>query len=72
MRPTFHLPLLVALSVSLLTGCKPSDKEELLFKSDERYLKMVGKPSPPLKFKALDGREVDLEQLKGKVVLLDF
>ena len=35
MRPTFHLPLLVALSVSLLTGCKPSDKEELLFKSDE-------------------------------------
>ncbi|MFM8471164.1 MAG: TlpA family protein disulfide reductase [Limisphaerales bacterium] len=64
------LPLL-ALAVAL-TGCKPGDKEELLFKSDERYLPMVGKPSPPLKFKALDGREVDLEQLKGKVVLLDF
>jgi len=55
-----------------LAGCKPSGREELLFKSDERYLPMVGKPSPPLKFKALDGREVDLEQLRGKVVLLDF
>ncbi len=67
-----RLPLLVALFASALAGCKPADKEELLVKSDERYLPMVGKPSPPLKFKALDGREVDLEKLKGKVVLLDF
>jgi peroxiredoxin len=68
-----RLPLLLALIAIALTGCKPADdKEELLFKSDERYLPMVGKPSPPLKFKALDGREVDLEKLKGKVVLLDF
>lgn len=62
----------VCLATLLLAGCKPSGREELLFKSDERYLPMVGKPSPPLKFKALDGREVDLEQLRGKVVLLDF
>lgn len=69
----FGLPVLCAcLAALLLAGCKPSGREELLFKSDERYLPMVGKPSPPLKFKALDGREVDLEQLKGKVVLLDF
>ena len=66
------LPLLLAFLAVALTACKPSDKEELLVKSDERYLPMVGKPSPPLKFKALDGREVDLEKLKGKVVLLDF
>jgi peroxiredoxin len=66
-------PVLCAgLTALLLAGCKPSGREELLFKSDERYLPMVGKPSPPLKFKALDGREVDLEQLRGKVVLLDF
>ncbi len=64
--------LLIALIAVVLAGCKPSGREELLFKSDERYLPMVGKPSPPLKFKALDGREVDLEQLRGKVVLLDF
>ncbi len=65
-------PLLFVLLVAALTGCKPDDKEELLFKSDERYLPKVGKPAPPLKFKALDGREVDLAQLRGKVVLLDF
>jgi|GEM_PF-627437 len=66
------LPLLLAVLAVALNGCKPGGKEELLVKSDERYLPMVGKPSPPLKFKALDGREVDLEKLKGKVVLLDF
>ena len=65
-------PLLLALLAVALIGCRPGDKEELLFKSDERYLPMVGKPTPPLKFKALDGREVDLEKLRGKVVLLDF
>lgn len=32
---------------------------------------MVGKPLS-LKFTALDGREVDLEKFKGKVVLIDF
>ena len=32
----------------------------------------VGKPFPELKFKSTDGREIDVAQLKGKVVLLDF
>ncbi len=68
----FFWPLLAALCAGPLTGCQRDEREELLFKSDERYLPRVGKPSPPLKFKAIDGREVDLEQLKGKVVLLDF
>ncbi len=71
-QPGLQRLLLVLVIFAALTGCKPGDKEELLFKSDERYLPMVGKPTPPLKFKALDGREVDLEKLKGKVVLLDF
>lgn len=67
-----RLPLLLILLASVLAGCQPGGKEELLVKSDERYLPMVGKPSPPLKFTALDGREVDLEKLRGRVVLLDF
>ncbi len=36
-----------------------------------KKLDAVGKPVT-LKFTALDGREVDLEKLKGKVVLIDF
>jgi thiol-disulfide isomerase/thioredoxin len=36
-----------------------------------KKLELVGKPLP-VKFKAIDGREVDLAQLKGKVVLVDF
>lgn len=66
------LPLLLALVGGFLIGCQPSAKEELRTKSDERYLPRVGQPSPPFKFTALDGREVDLEKLRGKVVLLDF
>ena len=36
-----------------------------------KKLDMVGKPVD-LKFKAVDGREVDLGAMKGKVVLVDF
>lgn len=36
-----------------------------------KKLEMVGKPLD-LKFKAIDGREVDLAAMKGKVVLVDF
>jgi thiol-disulfide isomerase/thioredoxin len=43
-----------------------SDAEALIKKFDR-----VGKPLA-LKFKAVDGREVNLESLKGKVVLIDF
>ena len=32
----------------------------------------VGRPFPELKFKSTDGREIDVAQLKGKVVLMDF
>jgi thiol-disulfide isomerase/thioredoxin len=43
-----------------------SDAEALIKKFDR-----VGKPLA-LKFKAVDGRDVNLESLKGKVVLIDF
>ncbi len=33
---------------------------------------VIGKPAPSLKAKALDGKPVDLQSLRGKVVLLDF
>jgi thiol-disulfide isomerase/thioredoxin len=33
---------------------------------------VVGKPAPALMAKALDGAEIDLAKLRGKVVLLDF
>ena len=43
-----------------------SNAEELLKK-----IERVGKPLD-LKFKAVDGRAVDLQQMKGQVVLIDF
>jgi thiol-disulfide isomerase/thioredoxin len=39
--------------------------------ADEPGAKLVGKPLN-LKFAAVDGRQVDLEKLRGKVVLVDF
>ncbi len=33
---------------------------------------VIGKPFPELKFKSIDGLEVDVSTLKGKVVLIDF
>jgi len=70
-RPQGLWALALAMVLAVV-GCQRGEQEELRTKSDERYQHWVGKPSPPLKFKALDGREVDLEQLRGKVVLLDF
>ena len=46
--------------------------ETLMFDTDKQYAGWVGKPAGSVKFTALDGRKVDLDQLRGKVVLLDF
>lgn len=71
-RPLRSLWALALVAVLGSSGCHRGEQEELRTKSDERYQHWIGKPSPPLKFKAMDGREVDLDQLRGKVVLLDF
>ena len=47
-------------------GEAKEEAESLLKKLD-----MIGKPLA-MKFKAIDGREVDVQAMKGKVVLIDF
>ncbi|MBI5424001.1 MAG: TlpA family protein disulfide reductase [Opitutae bacterium] len=37
-----------------------------------QFLRLIGRAPFELRFIALDGREVDFQQLRGKVVLLDF
>jgi thiol-disulfide isomerase/thioredoxin len=48
-----------------------SDSVKIKAQAILRRLDAVGKPLD-IKFTALDGREVDLSQMKGKVVLVDF
>ncbi|HTR41126.1 MAG TPA: TlpA disulfide reductase family protein [Pseudomonadales bacterium] len=48
-----------------------SDNTKNIARGILRRLDAVGKPID-IKFTALDGREVDLSQMKGKVVLVDF
>jgi thiol-disulfide isomerase/thioredoxin len=48
-----------------------SDSTKNIARGILRRLDAVGKPLD-IKFTALDGREVDLSQMKGKVVLVDF
>jgi thiol-disulfide isomerase/thioredoxin len=45
--------------------------EPLLFAADEAYFSLVGRTAE-VAFAAIDGRKVDLAELKGRVVLLDF
>lgn len=47
------------------------EQEKLRSESDAAYFSWVGKPAQ-VKFTAVDGREVDLQKMRGKVVLLDF
>jgi thiol-disulfide isomerase/thioredoxin len=44
-------------------------KEVRLIRSRESA---IGKPPPPIAFTGIDGRKVDLKELRGKVVLIDF
>jgi thiol-disulfide isomerase/thioredoxin len=39
---------------------------------DPAYLQWLGKPFPALKFTAIDGRPVDTDKLRGRVLLIDF
>ncbi len=51
-----------------------ADTEAEVKEAAQRLVKKLDRVGQPLalKFKGLDGREVDLQQLKGKVVLVDF
>jgi thiol-disulfide isomerase/thioredoxin len=50
---------------------KPAGEVKDEAESLQKKLEIVGKPLE-LKYKALDGHEVDVQQMKGKVVLVDF
>jgi thiol-disulfide isomerase/thioredoxin len=54
-----------------IVDSKPADD---LLTAAQSLLKKIGRVGQPLaiKFKAIDGRDVDLAALKGKVVLIDF
>lgn len=45
--------------------------EALLFDADAKYFGHVGKPAE-IAFTAVDGRKINLSELRGRVVLLDF
>lgn len=65
---------MMALLAALLAGgagCGRDGREELRYPQDRAYESWVGQEIS-LKFTALDGREIDLQKLRGKVVLLDF
>lgn len=54
-----------------LSGDKVPEEYRERAKGLAKKFDMIGKPVE-LKFKAIDGREVDLAAMKGKVVLVDF
>lgn len=53
--------ILCAVLLALLSGCAPAKK-----------VAPLGPPAPALTFADLDGKEVSLVALKGKVVVVDF
>jgi thiol-disulfide isomerase/thioredoxin len=54
---------ILILSTMMISGCNPSGSESRV---------QVGKPAPNFKLPDLHGREVSLDQYKGRVVMLDF
>jgi thiol-disulfide isomerase/thioredoxin len=70
----FFVQLMIALAIIIpaaiwLKLSRPN--EDLLFNDDAHYARWVGKPAH-LQFVAVDGRAVNLEKMRGRVVLLDF
>lgn len=63
--------LTLAAGVASLLWTPAAPAEDLLFGDDAAYQRHIGKPVD-VKFTAVDGREVDMAKLKGKVVLFDF
>src|SRR6185295_8597160 len=70
----FFVQMMIALAIIIpaafwLKLSRPN--EDLMFNDDAAYSRWVGEPAH-LEFVALDGRAVNLEKLRGRVVLLDF
>ncbi len=59
-----------SLAQEIIDG-KPPEEIETAAKDLLKKLERIGKPLA-MKFKAIDGREIDLQAMKGKVVLIDF
>jgi len=59
-----------SLAQELIDG-KPPEEIETAARSLLMKLDRIGKPLA-MKFKAVDGREIDVQAMKGKVVLIDF
>ena len=59
---------------ALATEVADATGEPEVQRAAQALLKKIGRVGKPLevKFKAVDGREVDLQSMKGKVVLVDF
>ena len=63
-----HVDKAAALAKEVIAA-RPDDDESA--RSILKRIDLLGKPLP-IKFKAVDGREVDLEKMRGQVVLVDF
>jgi len=50
----------------------PGATEQRIGGADDSATALVGRPAPDFKLRDLDGKQVQLASLKGKVVLLDF
>lgn len=61
----------LALAREVATGAKDNEQLQAAAEGLIQRLELIGQPLD-LKFTAVDGRAVDLAQLKGKVVLVDF
>jgi thiol-disulfide isomerase/thioredoxin len=71
MKKVLMLILLVGLAGWFWAQRSPASAESLLFPADADYARHVGRPAD-LEFTALDGRQIRMADLKGRVVLLDF
>lgn len=63
-----NLLLLVSITFLNLSCCNNSTKEP----EDKGYIVSIGDKPENIEFKLTDGKTIDLDQLKGKVVVLQF
>lgn len=67
--------IILVLSSVCISACLaeplPTNRFQIWLKGYRYRQSLLGKPVT-MKFKAVDGREVDLSQMRGKVVLVDF